>query len=75
MGVGLAIAVALHNIPEGASIAIPIYYATGKKWKGLFWTFVTGMSEPLGKCSQEHIKGRSIHLGLSKNEENYIDIS
>lgn len=28
-----AVAIALHNIPEGVCVAMPIFYATGSKWK------------------------------------------
>lgn len=28
----------MHNIPEGICVAMPIYYATGSKWKvGGWW--------------------------------------
>lgn len=27
-------ALQLHNIPEGIVVAMPIYFATGSKWKG-----------------------------------------
>lgn len=47
-GVALAIAIALHNIPEGVCVAMPIYYATGSKWKGFFWSFLSGVTEPIG---------------------------
>ena len=33
MAIGVAIAIALHNIPEGIAVALPIYHATGKKRK------------------------------------------
>ena len=48
LGISLAIAIALHNIPEGISISIPIYYATNSKFKALFYTFISGISEPFG---------------------------
>lgn len=48
LGVSLTISIALHNIPEGIAIAIPIYYATKSKFKALFYTFIAGISEPLG---------------------------
>ena len=48
LGLSLGLAIMLHNIPEGLSIAIPIYYATGNKQKALFYTLVSGLSEPLG---------------------------
>lgn len=25
-----------------------MYYATGSKWKGFLWSFVSGISEPIG---------------------------
>ncbi len=48
LGVILTIAIALHNIPEGISISIPIYYSTNSKLKSFIYTFISGMSEPLG---------------------------
>jgi len=48
LGLALAVAVAVHNIPEGACVAMPVYYATGSKWKGFWWSFVSGVSEPIG---------------------------
>eukprot|EP00191_Tetraselmis_sp_GSL018_P013011 CAMPEP_0177588042 /NCGR_PEP_ID=MMETSP0419_2-20121207/6003_1 /TAXON_ID=582737 /ORGANISM="Tetraselmis sp., Strain GSL018" /LENGTH=302 /DNA_ID=CAMNT_0019078191 /DNA_START=891 /DNA_END=1799 /DNA_ORIENTATION=+ len=47
-GIALAIAIALHNIPEGVCVAMPVYYATGSKFKGFFWSFLSGVTEPLG---------------------------
>lgn len=48
LGLSLAIAISLHNIPEGISISVPIYYSTKSKLKSLFYTFVSGVSEPVG---------------------------
>jgi len=48
LGLALAVAVAVHNIPEGVCVAMPVYYATGSKWKGFWWSFVSGVSEPIG---------------------------
>jgi ZIP family zinc transporter len=48
LGVSVAIAIGLHNIPEGISVAIPTYFATGSKWKSIFWTFLSALSEPCG---------------------------
>lgn len=48
LGLSLALAIALHNIPEGISISVPIYYATGKKGKAFLYTFISGISEPIG---------------------------
>ncbi|KAL5479984.1 hypothetical protein EMCRGX_G023596 [Ephydatia muelleri] len=41
-------AIAIHNIPEGICVAMPVYYATGSKWKGVFWASLSGFAEPLG---------------------------
>lgn len=49
LGAALCIAVALHNIPEGVCVAMPVYYATGSRWKGFLWAFLSGISEPLGE--------------------------
>jgi len=48
LGAALATAIAIHNIPEGICVAMPIYYATGSKWKGFWWSFLSGLSEPIG---------------------------
>jgi len=48
LGIALALAIAVHNIPEGICVAMPVYYATGSKWKGFWWSFVSGLSEPIG---------------------------
>ena len=50
LGGVLAFAIAIHNIPEGICVAMPIYYATGSKWKGIFWATLSGISEPVGRC-------------------------
>lgn len=48
LGLSICIAIALHNIPEGISIAVPIYYSTNSKKKAIFYTFLAGLSEPIG---------------------------
>eukprot|EP01061_Rhynchopus_euleeides_P031490 TRINITY_DN5215_c0_g1_i8.p1 TRINITY_DN5215_c0_g1~~TRINITY_DN5215_c0_g1_i8.p1 ORF type:complete len:377 (+),score=155.73 TRINITY_DN5215_c0_g1_i8:46-1176(+) len=48
LGLGLGIAIAIHNIPEGICVAMPVYYATGSKWKAFGWAFLSGLSEPVG---------------------------
>lgn len=48
LGVTIAIAVAIHNIPEGIAVSVPVYYATGSRTKALFYSFLSGFSEPLG---------------------------
>lgn len=48
LGGALALAIALHNIPEGVCVSMPVYYATGSKVKAFLWSFLSGISEPLG---------------------------
>jgi len=48
VGIGLGVAIAVHNIPEGVCVAMPVYYATGSKWKGFMWSLLSGITEPIG---------------------------
>jgi ZIP family zinc transporter len=48
LGVSIAIAIAIHNIPEGMAVSIPVYYATGSKRKAFYFSFLSGISEPIG---------------------------
>ncbi len=48
LGVAIAVAIAIHNIPEGIAISIPIYYATASKKKAFLYSFLAGLSEPVG---------------------------
>jgi ZIP family zinc transporter len=48
LGVAVAIAIALHNIPEGLAVSAPVYVATGSRRKAFLWSFLSGVSEPLG---------------------------
>lgn len=48
LGITVAIAITLHNIPEGIGVAIPIYQSTNSRKKALLYTFVAGISEPIG---------------------------
>lgn len=48
LGVAIAIAIAIHNIPEGIAVSVPIFYATGSRKKAFFYSFLSGVSEPVG---------------------------
>lgn len=48
LGLLLTVAITLHNIPEGIAVAVPIYVCTQSKSKAFKWSFISGMSEPLG---------------------------
>lgn len=48
LGISIAVAIAIHNIPEGIAVSVPLYYATGSKMKAFKWSFLSGLSEPVG---------------------------
>lgn len=48
LGMAIAVAIALHNIPEGISVSVPIFYATGNRKKAFFYSFLSGLAEPVG---------------------------
>lgn len=48
IAIPIVIAIALHNIPEGVAMAVPIFHATGSKKKAFVYSLLSGLSEPLG---------------------------
>lgn len=48
LGFGIALVVALHNIPEGLAVAGPVYAATGSKRTAILWAGISGLAEILG---------------------------
>lgn len=48
VGVALAIGIAIHNIPEGLCVAMPLFYATGRRFYSFMWGTLSGLTEPLG---------------------------
>ncbi|RBP40636.1 zinc transporter ZupT [Garciella nitratireducens] len=48
LGISIGIAIAIHNIPEGIAVAVPIYFSTGNKKQAFKYSFLSGLSEPLG---------------------------
>ena len=48
LGVFIAIAIAIHNIPEGIAVSVPIFFATKNKNKAFLYSFLSGLSEPVG---------------------------
>ncbi len=48
VGIPIAVAIAIHNVPEGIAVSVPIYYATGSRRKAFFWSFLSGLAEPIG---------------------------
>jgi len=48
VAIPITIAIAIHNIPEGIAVSVPIYHATGSRRKAFWFSFLSGLSEPLG---------------------------
>ncbi len=48
VAVPVAVAIAIHNIPEGISVSVPIYYSSGSRKKAFIYSFLSGLSEPVG---------------------------
>lgn len=48
IAIPIAVAIAIHNIPEGIAVSVPIYYATGNRKKAFLYSFLSGLSEPIG---------------------------
>ena len=44
----LAFAIAIHNIPEGIAIAVPVYFATQNKFYAFSASLLSGLAEPVG---------------------------
>lgn len=48
LGISIAAAIAIHNIPEGIAVSVPIFFSTGSRKKAFFYSFLSGLSEPVG---------------------------
>ncbi|NLM36902.1 MAG: zinc transporter ZupT [Firmicutes bacterium] len=48
LGISITVAIALHNIPEGIAVSVPVYYATENRRKAFCYSFLSGVSEPIG---------------------------
>jgi len=48
LGVLITLAIALHNIPEGIAVAVTVSTHNEGKLKPFLWSFISGISEPLG---------------------------
>jgi ZIP family zinc transporter len=48
LGIAIAVAIAFHNIPEGLAVSAPVYAATGSRSKAFWWSFLSGVAEPVG---------------------------
>lgn len=48
LGIAIAVAIAIHNIPEWIAASVPIYYATWSRMKAFWYSFISGLAEPIG---------------------------
>ena len=48
LGISVGLAIAIHNIPEGIAVALPIYHVTGKKRYAMLYASLSGITEPIG---------------------------
>jgi ZIP family zinc transporter len=48
LGTSIAVAIAIHNIPEGIAVSVPVFYATNNRRKAFWYSFLSGVSEPVG---------------------------
>jgi zinc transporter, ZIP family len=48
VGIPVGVAIALHNIPEGIAVAVPLYYALGKRGWAFLLGLLSGLAEPIG---------------------------
>lgn len=48
LGLSVTVAIALHHVLEGVSIAVPLYQATKDKKKTIQYLFFSGLVEPVG---------------------------
>ncbi len=48
LAIPITVAIAIHNIPEGIAVAVPIYHATGSRKRAFWFSFLSGLAEPLG---------------------------
>ena len=48
LGLSVGIAIAIHNIPEGIAVALPMYHVTGKKRYAMLYAGLSGITEPIG---------------------------
>ncbi len=48
IAIPIVVAIAIHNIPEGIAVSVPIYQATGSRKRAFWYSFLSGLAEPVG---------------------------
>lgn len=64
LGIGIALASAMHHIPEGMMIALPTYYASNSKKKALKYAFISSLATPLGALFAMLVLGNVVKIML-----------
>lgn len=70
LAIPIVAAIAIHNIPEGIAVAVPICYATESRWKGFWYSLLSGLTEPMGA-----IIGYLVLMPFMNDAVNYIAFS
>lgn len=47
-GLAIAVAIGIHNIAEGIAVSVPVFAATKSFKKAFWWSFLSGIAEPIG---------------------------
>ncbi len=64
LGISIAIAIAIHNIPEGIVVSVPIYYATKNRKRAFWFSFLSGLAEPVGAVIGYIILSKFLSISL-----------
>ena len=64
VGLRLAVAIGLHNLPEGLAVALPVLYATKSRGRALLAALASGLAEPAGALLAFGVLGGRITASL-----------
>lgn len=71
-GVAITIAVALHSIPDGIALVTSIYFATGHRFRGILWCFLSPLGTLAGACiawllmgTQKNVLAHTVVRGIT----------
>ena len=64
VGLRLAVAIGLHNLPEGLAVALPVFYATKSRGRAFLAALASGLAEPAGALLAFGVLGGRITASL-----------
>lgn len=64
VGLRLAVAIGLHNLPEGLAVALPVLYATKSRGRAFLAALASGLGEPAGALLAVGVLGGRITASL-----------